>query len=63
MTAEQVRALREHLGLTQAQLAGRLGITQSAVSQIESGAVSVSRRTEKQLRALRKPRKQKRRAS
>ena len=30
-----IRAWREHLGLTQAELAGRLGITQSAYAQQE----------------------------
>ncbi|HQI80141.1 MAG TPA: type II toxin-antitoxin system prevent-host-death family antitoxin [Deltaproteobacteria bacterium] len=32
------RAWREYLGLTQVQVAERLGITQAALSQMESGA-------------------------
>jgi transcriptional regulator with XRE-family HTH domain len=35
--AELIRWSRRHAGLTQAQLAGRLGTTQSAVSRLESG--------------------------
>lgn len=60
MTADQFRALRESLGLTQAALAELLGISQAAVSMMETGAREVSRRTEVQMRAL-TPRKQKQR--
>lgn len=35
--AELIRGGRRHAGLTQAQLAERLGTTQSAVSRLESG--------------------------
>jgi ribosome-binding protein aMBF1 (putative translation factor) len=34
--AQDLTALRESRGLSQAQLAGRLGITQSAIAQLES---------------------------
>ena len=34
---EQVRALRQHLGLTQQKLAGELGIRQQTVSEWETG--------------------------
>ena len=35
--AQNIRARRKALGLTQAQLAGRLGIPQSCISRIERG--------------------------
>ena len=34
---ERVRALRQHLGLTQEKLAGELGIRQQTVSEWETG--------------------------
>jgi DNA-binding transcriptional regulator YiaG len=34
---ERVRALRQHLGLTQQKLAGELGIRQQTVSEWETG--------------------------
>lgn len=34
---QRLRALRREAGLTQAQLAGRLGTTQSAVARLEAG--------------------------
>ncbi|MFZ6046873.1 helix-turn-helix domain-containing protein [Pseudomonas sp. CR3202] len=36
--ATAIRAWREHLGLTQAEVAGHLGITQSAYAQQESSS-------------------------
>ena len=36
-TAERFRTLRQAAGLTQVQLAERLGVTQGMVSQIEAG--------------------------
>lgn len=36
--ATPIRAWREHLGLTQAEIAKRMGITQAAFAQIESAA-------------------------
>jgi len=39
------RAWREYLGLTQAEVAGRMGITQPALSQIESPAARPRRST------------------
>jgi DNA-binding transcriptional regulator YiaG len=36
--AGQVRALRRHLGLTQAELSGELGVRQQTVSEWETGA-------------------------
>ena len=38
MTSTEFRAIREDLGLTQAELADRLGMTQPMVSRIERGA-------------------------
>lgn len=35
-TGEQIRELREMVGLTQAEFAKKLGLTQSALSQIEA---------------------------
>ena len=37
MTSEEFRAIRQSLGLTQTELAGRLGMTQPMVSRIERG--------------------------
>ena len=37
MTSEEFRAIRQALGLTQAELAARLGMTQPMVSRIERG--------------------------
>jgi ribosome-binding protein aMBF1 (putative translation factor) len=40
----RVRLARQHVGLTQADLAKKLGCTQAMVSRAESGTVSVSSR-------------------
>lgn len=40
--AERVRTLREHRGLSQQDLADRIGSTQSAVSRLESGGAEPS---------------------
>lgn len=39
------RAWREYLGLTQAEVANRAGMTQAALSQIESGAHKARKKT------------------
>jgi transcriptional regulator with XRE-family HTH domain len=44
-TAERVRALREHLGLTQQQLADELGTEQQRISEWETGVHHPSRIT------------------
>ena len=42
MTGEQLRAIRRRLGLTQAALAARLGITANALARLERGERGVS---------------------
>jgi ribosome-binding protein aMBF1 (putative translation factor) len=42
--ARDLRAAREHAGLTQAELARRMGKSQTMVSQAESGSARVSER-------------------
>lgn len=49
-----VAELRKALKLSQAELADKLGITQSTVSRFETGALPIDRRTELALLALRK---------
>ncbi len=40
--AERVRQAREHVGLTQAELAARIGSTQPAVARLEAGGSTPS---------------------
>jgi transcriptional regulator with XRE-family HTH domain len=44
-----VRAWREHLGLTQQELAAKAGMTQAALSQIESGEHKTRKATREKL--------------
>lgn len=44
-----VRAWREYLKLTQKEVAGRMGVTQAALSQIESGRQKLRKDTLKKL--------------
>lgn len=52
MTADDFRALRTRLGLTQAQLAERLMMAVNTIKQLESGRRRITERTAAQLRAL-----------
>ncbi len=47
--ADQIRSARLRAGLTQTQLAGRMGTTQSAIARLESGVESPKIRTLKKL--------------
>lgn len=52
MAASALRTYREREGLSQAQLAGALGVTQAYVSQLESGARPISRKLAARLASL-----------
>jgi transcriptional regulator with XRE-family HTH domain len=43
MTPADLRAIRERLGLTQAELAERIGVTDRSMRRYESGEHSISR--------------------
>lgn len=49
----EIKAIRDSLGLTQAQLAAQLGVTQSSVSRFETGEIIPDRRTMLAMQALR----------
>ena len=44
-----IKALRQHMGLSQGELAGELGVRQQTVSEWETGAYTPSRATSKHL--------------
>ncbi|WIW89313.1 helix-turn-helix domain-containing protein [Sphingobium sp. V4] len=48
----EIKAIRDSLGLTQAQLAVKLGVTQSSVSRFETGEIIPDRRTILAMQAL-----------
>jgi transcriptional regulator with XRE-family HTH domain len=48
-----MRAIRQELKLTQAELAERLGVHQATVSRFETGELPLDRRTELALLSLR----------
>lgn len=48
-TSEKVKALRDHLGLTQAQFAEELGVRQQTISEWEVGVYQPRRSTSKYL--------------
>lgn len=50
--SEWLRSAREQLGLTQAELAAALHLTQASVSRLEAGDQPVTRRTRAQVEAL-----------
>ncbi len=47
--AEQIKALRDHLGMTQQQLAEELGVRQQTISEWEVGVYTPRRSTSKYL--------------
>jgi DNA-binding XRE family transcriptional regulator len=47
--ASPVRAWREHLNLTQAEMAGRLGISQPAYSEQEGGGLRLRKATKEKI--------------
>lgn len=51
-----MREIRIKLGLTQAELAERLGVHQATISRFETGELPLDRRTELALLALRQDR-------
>ena len=52
MSADDIRALRRSLGLTQAELAQRLNLSREAITQWETGRASPSGPAEMLLRAM-----------
>ena len=46
MTGKQLRAIRDRMGLTQAELAARLGVTASPVARMEQAVMIVTRSME-----------------
>jgi transcriptional regulator with XRE-family HTH domain len=50
--AATIKAARASLGLTQAQLAERIGVTREHVAAMEIGRVNVTDRTLRQIEAL-----------
>jgi DNA-binding transcriptional regulator YiaG len=50
--AEKIRALRDHLGLTQQQLAEELGVRQQTISEWEVGVYEPRRSTSKYLNLI-----------
>lgn len=43
MTTEEFRTIRKQLGLTQAGLAERLGVTERSIKRIEKGTQAITR--------------------
>jgi len=52
MTAPEYKTLREKLGLTQAGLASRLGVTRKTVNARETGAVRITEEAALAIRSL-----------
>lgn len=52
MTPDELRRIRAELGLSQQQLAEEIGVTQAAVSLLESGDRKITPRTARQVRQL-----------
>ena len=47
-----IRDARQRLGLTQIELAGKLGLHQSTISRFENGTLPIDERTELAIEAL-----------
>lgn len=56
MSPAEYKELREKLGLTQAGLAARLGVTRKTVNARETGATRITEEAALAIRALRKSR-------
>lgn len=56
MTPQELRAIRERLGLTQTQLADALGIAMNSIWRMENSQQTITERTAKQVRALERER-------
>lgn len=54
MTPDEYKALREKLGLTQAGLAARLGVTRKTVNRREAGEATITTEAELAIRSLAK---------
>ncbi len=54
MTGSEVRRIRKRLGLTQAQLAERVGVTASSVARWEQGVLGIRESAARLLRLLAK---------
>lgn len=52
MTAEDFKAARSKLGMTQQELADMIGLTRSTLSHMERGSERIARRTELAVRFL-----------
>lgn len=52
MQADDLKALRRNLGMTQAELAAELGLSMNFVSMMERGEKPIERRTELAVRYL-----------
>jgi len=62
----EIKDIRVHLGLTQAEMAERLGITQPTLSRLESGIIAANKRTllaAHSLKAMPRPAKTEERAA
>lgn len=59
MTGREVRGIRHRLGLTQAELAERVGVTRNTVTRWELGLIGIRRSAIILLRQLRRQAKQK----
>lgn len=52
MQRMDIKAIRERHGVSQAELASRLGVTQSTVSRLETGELKINQRTRLAMEAL-----------